>query len=145
MGKELMKEFSQRLKERCDNADLLRMAYVDQQGHPRVAPVWFAKVDGSYYAGTENNSLKWRCLLVDPRAGWTIDGGQRPRYWGAVFTGKIEVVSDDALRACVYQALGEKYYGASDNPEFVQIYGPVDSPDIVYFKLAPEIQNGWEY
>ena len=36
----------------CEHEELLRLAYLDRQGFPRVVPVWFVMIDGAYYVGT---------------------------------------------------------------------------------------------
>ncbi len=40
-----MKELSSTLKQFCENAELLRLAYTDSKGYPRVVPVWFVILD----------------------------------------------------------------------------------------------------
>ncbi|MGH9761538.1 MAG: pyridoxamine 5'-phosphate oxidase family protein [Blastocatellia bacterium] len=140
-----MKELSEKLKQFCDRADLLRLCYVDKNGQPHGVPVWFAVVDGAYYTGTYTSALKTAALRSNPKAGWVIDGGERPRYWGASFSGHVEEVSDPKVRAAIYNKLGEKYYGSTGDEEFVKIYGLLDDPNTTYFKLVAENQSGWEY
>jgi hypothetical protein len=59
--------------------------------------------------------------------------------------GHAEEVSEAAERARVYEALGRKYFGAPDAPRFVEIFGQVDDPEIVYVRLVPEDGLTWEY
>jgi nitroimidazol reductase NimA-like FMN-containing flavoprotein (pyridoxamine 5'-phosphate oxidase superfamily) len=49
---------SQTLQAFCEHEELLRLAYLDRQGYPRVVPVWFVMIDGAYYVGTSAISVK---------------------------------------------------------------------------------------
>jgi nitroimidazol reductase NimA-like FMN-containing flavoprotein (pyridoxamine 5'-phosphate oxidase superfamily) len=140
-----MQELSPTLQSFCEQAELLRLAYLDRQGYPRVVPVWFVRLDGAYYIGIGTNSAKWKAMQRNARVGWVIDGDSRPHYKGASMRGRAQEVRDAAERARVYNALGRKYFGAADDPEFVKIYGAPDEPETVYVRLVPEEGLTWEY
>ena len=140
-----MVKISPRLKEFCDKQELLRFAYTDENGYPRAVPVWFALVGDYYYMGTGASSPKAKALNRDSRAGWVIDGGDNRRYLGVSFVGRAEEVTDARLRADVYNALGTKYFGSADHEKFVEIYGKVDDPATVYYRLKPDGGSSWEY
>jgi nitroimidazol reductase NimA-like FMN-containing flavoprotein (pyridoxamine 5'-phosphate oxidase superfamily) len=140
-----MHEISARIQELSDKQGLMRLSYLAVNGYPKVVPVWFARVDHFYYVGTEATSAKSKAIQRDPRAGWVIDGGENHRFWGASYSGRLEEVSDAAIKARAYSALGEKYFSSSDDPEFVKIYGKVDDPATVYFRLVPETVYSWDY
>jgi nitroimidazol reductase NimA-like FMN-containing flavoprotein (pyridoxamine 5'-phosphate oxidase superfamily) len=129
----------------CEHEDLLRLAYVDRQGYPRVVPVWFVMFDVAYYIGTGTTSPKWKAMQREARVGWVIDGGPRRGYKGASMRGRVEKVSDPTMRARVHEALGRKYYGSPTDPQFIDIFGDVDDPDTVYLRLVPEGGLTWEY
>lgn len=141
----MMQELSPTLKAFCEHEDLLRLAYLDRSGYPRVVPVWFVMLDGAYYVGIGTNSAKWKAMQRDTRVGWVIDGGEPSRYKGASMRGRAEEVRDATQRARVYDALGKKYFGAADHARFVEIFGSVDDPDTVYLRLVPEDGLTWEY
>ena len=129
----------------CEHEELLRLAYLDRQGFPRVVPVWFVMLDGAYYVGTGATSAKWRAMQRDARIGWVIDGGPRSGYKGASLRGHAVEVCDATMRARVYEALGKKYFGTSDAAKFVEIFGRIDDPESVYLRLVPEDGLTWEY
>jgi nitroimidazol reductase NimA-like FMN-containing flavoprotein (pyridoxamine 5'-phosphate oxidase superfamily) len=138
-------ELSPTLLAFCQHAELLRLAYLDRQGFPRVVPVWFVMIDGAYYVGTGATSAKWRAMQRDARVGWVIDGGPRSSYKGASLRGHAEEVRDASMRTRVYEALGRKYCGTSDEAKFVEIFGRVDDPESVYLRLVPEDGLTWDY
>jgi nitroimidazol reductase NimA-like FMN-containing flavoprotein (pyridoxamine 5'-phosphate oxidase superfamily) len=138
-------ELSPTLAAFCEREELLRLAYIDRRGYPRVLPVWFVLLDGACYFGTGATSAKWRAMQREARVGWVIDGGERHHYKGAAMCGRAVEIHDNARRARVYQALGQKYFGAPDHPKFLEIFGRVDDPETVYAQLVPEAGLTWEY
>lgn len=139
-----MKRLTPTLKEFCEKQDLLRLAYVDR-GQPRVVPVWFVVIGRDYYAGTYANSPKWKAIKRKPLIGWVIDGGEQSKYKGVSEFGQAEEVTDRKLRARIYRALGEKYYGSADHPKHIEVWGEVDDPSSVYMRLKAEDGFWWEY
>jgi nitroimidazol reductase NimA-like FMN-containing flavoprotein (pyridoxamine 5'-phosphate oxidase superfamily) len=140
-----MKELSSTLKAFCEQADILRLAYLDSRGFPSVVPVWYVMIDGAYAIGTGTTSAKWKAMQRESRVGWVIDGGTRGHYKGASLRGRAEEVRDAPARARVFEALGRKYFGTADHPEFVEIFGRVDDAETVYVRLVPDDASTWEY
>jgi len=138
-------ELSPTLQAFCEHEELLRLAYLDRQGFPRVVPLWFVLLDRAYYVGTGATSVKWRAMQRDARIGWVIDGGPRSGYKGASLRGRAEEVRDAPRRAQVYDALGTKYFGTPSHAKFIEIFGRVDDPATVYLQLVPEDGLTWEY
>jgi nitroimidazol reductase NimA-like FMN-containing flavoprotein (pyridoxamine 5'-phosphate oxidase superfamily) len=138
-------DLSSTLQAFCEQAELLRLAYLDRQGYPRVLPVWFVQLDGTYYIGTGTSNAKWKAMQRDARVGWVIDGGQRGHYKGASMRGHVEEVREATVRSRVYEALGRKYFGAPDDPQFITIFGQINDLETVYLRLVPEDGLTWEY
>jgi nitroimidazol reductase NimA-like FMN-containing flavoprotein (pyridoxamine 5'-phosphate oxidase superfamily) len=141
----MMQELSPILQALVEEAELLRLAFVDRQGYPRVVPVWFVLLDGAYYIGIGTTSAKWKAMQRNARVGWVIDGGTRGHYQGASMRGLAEEVREVTWRARVYDALGKKYFGAADDAEFINIFGQVDDPESVYVRLTPDAALTWEH
>jgi nitroimidazol reductase NimA-like FMN-containing flavoprotein (pyridoxamine 5'-phosphate oxidase superfamily) len=144
-GTAMQPELSPALQTFCEHEELLRLAYLDRQGFPRVIPVWFVLIDGAYYVGTGATSAKWRAMQRDARLGWVIDGGPRSGYKGVSLRGYAKEVRDATMRARVYDALGRKYCGTPDQAKFIEIFGRVNDPETVYLRLVPEDGLTWEY
>lgn len=140
-----MKELSAGLKELCETGELMRLAYSDARGYPRVVPVWYVLINGAYCIGTETKSAKLKAIKREPRVGWVIDGGDKPKYRGVSLYGQALEVSDPQEREAIYRALGDKYFGTTDDATFLQIYGKVDDEQTAYLRLTPEDGTSWEY
>ncbi|MGE3536447.1 MAG: pyridoxamine 5'-phosphate oxidase family protein [Candidatus Tectimicrobiota bacterium] len=141
----MLPDFSATLQAFCAQADMLRLAYLDRQGYPRVVPVWFVLLEGAYYFGTGAHSPKWRAMQRQARVGWVVDGGPRDAYKGASLCGSVSEVRDTVLRARVYEALGNKYFHTPEHPRFTEIFGRLDDPATVYLQLTPTTGRVWEY
>jgi nitroimidazol reductase NimA-like FMN-containing flavoprotein (pyridoxamine 5'-phosphate oxidase superfamily) len=141
----MMPELSPTLHALVGQAELLRLAFLDRQGYPRVVPVWFVLIDGDYYIGIGTTSPKWRAMQRHARVGWVIDGGTQGHYQGVSMRGIAEEVRDENRRARVYEAMGQKYFGAADDAEFINIFGQVDDPESVYVRLIPDAALTWEH
>ncbi len=140
-----MKELSAELRGLCENGELLRLAYTDARGYPRVVPVWYVLMNGAYYFGTYPTSAKFKAIKREPRVGWAIDGGDKPKYKGVSLYGQALEVGDAQEREAVYRALGDKYFGTTDDPTFLEIYGQADDAQTAYLRLTPEDGTAWEY
>jgi nitroimidazol reductase NimA-like FMN-containing flavoprotein (pyridoxamine 5'-phosphate oxidase superfamily) len=140
-----MKRLTRSLKEFCQKQELLRLAYVDGRGRPRVVPVWFVVIGADYYVGTGAESPKRKAIKRSSRVAWAIDGGTQGKYKGLSMSGKAEVVRDAKLRARIYRAFGKKYFGSADQPKHIEIWGEVHDPASVYMLLKPEDGFWWEY
>jgi nitroimidazol reductase NimA-like FMN-containing flavoprotein (pyridoxamine 5'-phosphate oxidase superfamily) len=140
-----MKELSASLQAFCEQSELLRLAYTDAKGYPRAVPVWYVLLDGNYYFGTYNTVAKFKAIQKEPRVGWVIDGGEKPKYKGVSFYGQAAEVTDAQERETIYNALGDKYFGTTDDPAFLEIFGKVDDETTAYLRLTPEDASSWEY
>jgi nitroimidazol reductase NimA-like FMN-containing flavoprotein (pyridoxamine 5'-phosphate oxidase superfamily) len=140
-----MKRLTPTLKAFCEKQELLRLAFVDQRGQPRVVPVWYVIIGRDHYIGTGSDSAKWKAIQKEPRVGWVIDGGKNGKYKGVSMFGKAEEVTDKRLRARLYRAFGKKYFGSHEHPKHKEIWGEVDDPGSIYLRLKQEDGFWWEY
>ena len=141
----MMQALSPTLQALVEQAELLRLAFLDSRGYPRVVPVWFVLIEGAYYIGIGTTSAKWKAMQRNPRVGWVIDGGARSHYQGVSMRGLVEEVREASRRASVYNALGQKYFGTADEAEFINVFGQVDDPESVYVRLTPDAALTWEH
>jgi nitroimidazol reductase NimA-like FMN-containing flavoprotein (pyridoxamine 5'-phosphate oxidase superfamily) len=141
----MMQALSPTLQALVEQAELLRLAFLDSRGYPRVVPVWFVLIEGAYYIGIGTTSAKWKAIQRNPRVGWVIDGGARSHYQGVSMRGLAEEAREASNRARVYHALGQKYFGTADEAEFIDVFGQVDDPESVYVRLTPDAALTWEH
>ncbi|MFN3218872.1 MAG: pyridoxamine 5'-phosphate oxidase family protein [Acidimicrobiales bacterium] len=90
---------------------LARIATVDDDGFPRVLPLWFIR-DGSRLLFTPRApAVIWRNIQRDPKVGISIDESEQP-YRKVTVQGVVDVVhppgEDDAWRDR-YRAIAKRY------------------------------------
>lgn len=76
-----------------DRPLLMRMATLGADGYPQVTPVWYLRENGSLFASTEKDRIKYRNIMRDPRMGASIDDDHP--YRGISVKGIAQVYSGD--------------------------------------------------
>jgi len=132
-----------KIKQFCEQQKILRLAYVDADGYPRVMPLWFVRMGNDFVVGTGISSAKWRSIEPNPKVGWVIDGGTRAsNYKGVSFWGTAEKVTDNRLHRRAFRALGMKYFGSTKHRTFRQLYA---NPETILIRLRSEQFFFWDY
>ncbi len=130
-----MMRLPEKMRTFCRHQKLLRLAFLDPDGYPRVVPLWFVMRGGEFYFGTDRESPKGRFIRHNPKVGWVVDGGMSARtYKGVSFWGTAAEVTDDRLWKTIWRALGRKYYGSPHDRHFQQLY----TPETMIVRLMPE-------
>jgi nitroimidazol reductase NimA-like FMN-containing flavoprotein (pyridoxamine 5'-phosphate oxidase superfamily) len=138
-----MAKFPAKMKQFCDEQQILRLACIDGQGYPHVIPVWYVRMGNDFIVGTDRNSTKWQLMKVNPKVGWVIDtGSDVSSYKGASFRGTVEEVTDKRTWNQAFRAIGTKYYGSPEDPDFLELFGGAGT---VLFRLKPESSFFWDY
>ncbi|MEX2238695.1 MAG: pyridoxamine 5'-phosphate oxidase family protein [Dehalococcoidia bacterium] len=90
---------------------LLRVGTVDEEGTPRVVPVWFLHREGEILFTPRGRSVLEQNIVRDPRVGLCIDEEQAP-YRKLVAGGAVRIVQaagQEEQWADIYQAIAERY------------------------------------
>ncbi|WP_322819565.1 pyridoxamine 5'-phosphate oxidase family protein [Tepidiforma sp.] len=101
---------------------LCRIATVDAQGAPHVAPVWFIYEDGAIYITPRATSAWLDHIRHEPRVALTIDDQQAP-YQKVVIEGIAEVVrqpGDDAAWRDLYRRIATRYVPPEAAEQYIQ-------------------------
>lgn len=90
---------------------LARIGTVDDDGFPRVLPLWFVFRDRRILFTPREPAVIWRNIQRDPRAGVSIDEEAAP-YRKVTVQGRVQVVhppgEDDAWRD-LYRVIAKRY------------------------------------
>ncbi len=131
MNEKELKEFlSQRL--------LARIATVDENCRPHVAPVWFLFEDGKIFITTGKNSVKVRNIMANPEIAITVDeteDGLDNR--GVIMKGKAELVDDEDIPRKIFI----KYLGSLDHPSAERLL----EMERITISLRPEKIISWDF
>lgn len=90
---------------------LARIGTVDDDGFPRVLPLWFVREGTRLLFTPRSPAVIWRNLQRDPRVGISIDESSQP-YRKLTVQGVVEIVhlpgEDDRWRD-LYRAIAKRY------------------------------------
>lgn len=95
---------------------VLRMATLNKDGSPHIAPIWYLYEKSNIYIETSPDSIKVQNVRRDPRVAVCIDIGQN--YYdikNVVLKCRAEIVSDKQLRRSVKEKIMVKYLGSIDH------------------------------
>jgi PPOX class probable F420-dependent enzyme len=95
---------------RIEHAHTGILTTLRKDGYPAAVPIWFVTLGRSIYFRTPSRSAKVAHVRRDERATFLIESGERWRDLSAVIVhGRATIVSDEAERQAVEDALDRKY------------------------------------
>lgn len=92
-----------------EEPNLARLAYIGQDGRPRVVPIWFAYQDGAIIMVTGPKAEKARALAENSAVALTIDSA-RPPYNVLLVDGDATLEPVEGM-APEYRPIVERYLG----------------------------------
>jgi nitroimidazol reductase NimA-like FMN-containing flavoprotein (pyridoxamine 5'-phosphate oxidase superfamily) len=94
-----------------EDGHLARIGTVDEDGFPRVLPLWFVRVDRRILFTPRSPAVIWANLQREPRVGISIDE-DRQLYRKVTIRGVVDVVyppgADDEWRD-LYRTIAKRY------------------------------------
>ena len=112
-----------------------RVAYVAQDGTPRVVPVWFHWDGKDIVIGTPTNAPKVKALRERPQVAITIDDNTFPNKV-LLLRGRARMTTVPGI-AAEYVKAGDRYLGAEANRAWVaQLSGMIS--EMVRIAITPE-------
>lgn len=94
-----------------ERGHLARIGTVDDDGFPRVLPLWFIRDGGRLLFTPRSPAVIWRNIQRDPRIGITIDESEQP-HRKVVIQAVCDVVhppGDDAVWRDLYRSIAARY------------------------------------
>ncbi len=115
-----------------ENAHVAYIGSVDENGFPQIKGMLVLEHDSmkTQYFSTNTSSKRVGQFLKNPKASVYYSDEARGKYKGALFTGTIEVCTDHATKAFLWQDGFEIYYPKG-----------VDDEDYCVYKFTAETVN----
>ncbi len=114
-----------------------RLATVNRDGTPHIAPVWYRFEDGAFLVLTERGSNKHRNIERDPRVTFCIDD-ERPPYHTVIVYGRVTV--HDAPGREWREEMAIHYLGEEAGRRYI---AENMHPNNVMLRIEPERVIGW--
>lgn len=92
-----------------DEPNLARLAYIGEDGRPRVVPIWFAQMDGDIIMVTGPKAEKARALAKNAAVALTIDSATPP--YNVLLVDGDAVLEPVEGMAPEYRPIVERYLG----------------------------------
>lgn len=103
------------LQEFLDQERVLRLATLDSQGWPAVAPVWFVWHDDAFWVWNLEKAKRTARLRSGTRCAFTVDGGQEyVELRGASGRLAYRFVPDDEVPESVRRGFSRRYLGTEE-------------------------------
>ncbi len=103
------------LKVFLEEERVLRLATLDDQGWPAVAPVWFVWHDGAFWVWNLEKAKRTSRLRSGTRCAFTVDGGQEyVELRGASGRLDYRFVPDDEVPDAVLRGFSRRYRGTDE-------------------------------
>ncbi len=117
---------------------IARIATVNKECKPHVAPVWFIYENGKIFITTGKNSVKVRNIRTNPYIAVTIDETEHGlNNRGVIMEGKAEFSDDDDIARKIFT----KYLGSIEHPNAKKLL----QIDRVVIVLKPEKIITWDF
>ena len=124
--------------------NILRLAYLDEMGHPVVHPVWYYYSRGKFFAATDMNSTKARALRKNSSVYFLVDespkGGPTRGVRGR---GTAKVVDDPAYAARVTRRNVKRYLGSFTSKAAKTVLEM--GPDSCVLEITPSYIGTWKF
>jgi nitroimidazol reductase NimA-like FMN-containing flavoprotein (pyridoxamine 5'-phosphate oxidase superfamily) len=127
-----------------ERGHMMRMGSTDDDGFPRVIPVWFLFRDEKIYFTLRSKSVFYHDLVRDPRVSLSIDESPLP-YRKVTVQGTAEVVhpaGEDALWRVLYVEISARYVSPDNATAYVD--GTAGQPrPLLAVDLAKSRMSTW--
>ncbi|HXY91555.1 MAG TPA: pyridoxamine 5'-phosphate oxidase family protein [Acidimicrobiia bacterium] len=110
-----------------------------RDGMPVTLPMWFVALDRTICFSTPSRTKKLARVRRDARASFLVESGERWAELEAVqLNGRVEVVGDEALQACIAEALDTKYAAFRTAPSAMSRATRDHYEGRTYLRLVPD-------
>ncbi|MEX2102029.1 MAG: pyridoxamine 5'-phosphate oxidase family protein [Actinomycetota bacterium] len=122
-----------------------RVATVDPNGGPHVAPAWFVWREDALYLSARRGGRTWLNTELDPRLSVILDSG---RDWtdlsGVILEGRADLLlaSDEPMRTPISD-WHQKYRVLLSGDGFEQLTRSI--PDLGFLRLDPTHIESWDH
>ena len=117
----------------------VRLATVDDRGHPQVVPLWYVWLDGTMFLNSTLGNFTVDNLQRRPRVSAVVDDGDSyDELRGAILRGEVERADEDPRIDRVAELWSIKYLGGNPVP-----YGRWRNR--VWMRLAPDGVASWDF
>ncbi|MBT5201516.1 MAG: pyridoxamine 5'-phosphate oxidase [Thaumarchaeota archaeon] len=121
---------------------ILRLATVDKNKTPHIAPVWYRYVGRKFYIGTNSKTQKTKNILKNNKVSFCIDMGiNAPNIYGVMGQGKANLILDKSKVKTIAKKILLKYFKTLENKSTKELLEDTDC----IIEIIPQKYSIWNY
>ena len=133
-----MKKRDEFLKEQ----KILRLATIDKNKTPHIAPVWYRYSGKKFYIGTNTKTQKAKNVKKNKRVSCCVDVGvNAPNIYGVLIQGNANLILDNSKVKIIAKKILSRYFKTLENKSAKEL---LDDTDCI-IEIIPEKFTVWNY
>ncbi|MBA4717742.1 MAG: pyridoxamine 5'-phosphate oxidase family protein [Nitrosopumilus sp.] len=121
---------------------VLRLATIDKNKTPHIAPVWYLYSEKKIYIGTNTNTIKAKNVKTNKRASFCVDVGvNAPNIYGVMGQGDANLILDDKKVKTIAKKILLRYFKTLKSKSAKELLEDTDC----IIEIIPEKFSVWSY
>ena len=124
------------------NQKILRLATVDKNKTPHIAPVWYRYSEKKFYIGTNTKTKKVRNVKKNNQVSCCVDVGiNAPNIYGVLVQGNANLIIENSKVKTIAKKILARYFKTLKNKSAIEL---LDDTDCI-IEIIPEKFIVWNY
>jgi nitroimidazol reductase NimA-like FMN-containing flavoprotein (pyridoxamine 5'-phosphate oxidase superfamily) len=121
---------------------ILRLATIDKNKTPHIAPVWYRYSGKKFYIGTNTKTQKARNVMKNNKVSGCVDVGiNAPNIYGVLIQGKANLILENSKVKMIAKKILLRYFKTLENKSAKEL---LDDTDCI-IEIIPEKFTVWNY
>ena len=121
---------------------ILRLATIDKNKTPHIAPVWYRYSGKKFYIGTNTKTQKARNVMKNNKVSCCVDVGiNAPNIYGVLIQGKANLILENSKVKMIAKKILLRYFKTLENKSAKEL---LDDTDCI-IEIIPEKFTVWNY
>ncbi len=121
---------------------ILRLATIDKNKTPHIAPVWYRYSGKKFYIGTNTKTQKARNVMKNNKVSGCVDVGiNAPNIYGVLIQGKANLILENSKVKTIAKKILLRYFKSLENKSAIELLNDTDC----IIEIIPEKFTVWNY
>ncbi len=121
---------------------VLRLATIDKNKTPHIAPVWYLYSGKKIYIGTNTNTIKAKNVKTNKRASFCVDiGVNAPNIYGVMGQGDANLILENKKVKTIAKKILLRYFKTLKSKSAKELLEDTDC----IIEIIPEKFSVWSY
>jgi len=121
---------------------VLRLATIDKNKTPHIAPVWYRYVGKKFYIGTNSKTQKAKNITKNNKVSFCIDVGiNSPNIYGVMGQGEANLIKNESKVKIIAKKILLRYFKTLENKSAKELLNDTDC----IIEIIPQKVSVWNY